>query len=124
VNGARGEGSFICADETPPIIEMLYMATLTQSGMTDPVATEIINTTPFTITYTRIGAGFYNASLGGTYDKSKVAGGITFPDIANQFVIKPSASFDEFQIETIDTGTGTHQDGILNDTLFGIVYNG
>jgi hypothetical protein len=67
--------------ETPavPVLPKVYVATLTQTGSVAPTATEILNTTGQTITWTRTGTGEYTATItGNAFTASKTSVFINF----------------------------------------------
>jgi len=62
-----------------PVLPKVYVATLTQAGSTAPTATEILNTTGETVTWTRSNTGEYTCTItGNAFTTSKTAVFVNF----------------------------------------------
>ena len=118
VNGARSADEFACATEPPTPTEMLYLAKLTQSGTSAPVATVLVNTSGLTITWSRTSTGLYYANIGGTFDPAKLSGGSGQVTSPATITTRPYLTLPAFIVSTYSDFLTTPADGILSDTEF------
>ena len=121
INGGRSTDEIVCANEAPTPTEMIYLAKLTQSGTSAPVATVLANTSGLIITFSRSSTGLYMANIGGTFDPAKLSGGTGQVTSPAQVTTRPFLSLPAFVISTYSDFLTTPADGILSDTEFSIV---
>lgn len=107
----------LSATETVPL---KYIAVISQSGTSNPVAGVNINTLGGTLVWTRTGTGTYDGTLSGAFPvTSKVILIITENDVVSRSLINWTSS-NTVTIQTVNATTGALMDGRLNFTTLKI----
>ena len=121
VNGLRSGDFIVCAVESTIITDMFYLASISQSGTSDPVLTVIFNNTEFIVNGTRLGVGIYRFAPSGTFDPLLLSGGLGDITPTGNAYSTYFPSVPAFDVQTFSDFFVTPADGILNNTLFSIV---